>query len=114
ACSTPHAGCRPLFRRLHVARWVNDRSSVLIQHPICSNLFSRHVTYKVSDYAARMNRESPNAMGFAYRIEADRKQRVCSLRLPVGGPTVIFAVLKIWVREIYLASPVPDPGHRNH
>src|SRR5262249_11123299 len=108
ACSTPDAGCRSLFRRLHVARWVNDRSSLTFQHPISADLFSGHVTYKIGDHAAWMNRECSDAMGLAYPIEADRKERVCSLRLSVGHPTVIFAVLEIWVFEIYLGSPVSD------
>ena len=51
---------------------------------------------------------SPNVIAFAYGIEGNRKERVCSLRLSIGGPTVIFAVLKIGVFEIYLGPPVSD------
>jgi hypothetical protein len=55
-----------------------------------------------------MNRESPNAIWFAYGIEADRKERVCRLRLAISNPTVIFAAFKIWVLEIYRGSSVSD------
>src|SRR5215469_4623882 len=114
ACRAPEAGCRSLFRCLHVARWVNDRSSVLIQHSICANLFSGHVTYQVGDYPTWMKGESSNGITLAYGIERHCKERVCSLRLSVSNPTVVFTMLKIGVLESYRSSPVSDRGQRNH
>src|SRR5258707_5969387 len=96
----PDAGRRPLLDRLQAFRRVKDRLPVLVNNARRAKYLRREILRETrADDAARMQGEGTHTVRLGPLVQRQREGNIGRLRLAIGHPRTIVAVLKIGVLE---------------